>query len=114
MDFCQRPSRVTPTFTDVDLEANEYDVAGFEADEMIGYCTRRGQETCEFQITDFREDIPGRVHSALVDKLVDGKLWIEVEADSVQSSHDGLEGADEGLISRARHWTGACTGESGI
>ena len=81
------PFRVTITFTDRD--GNELDATGFEADEIIAYYTKRGQETYEFQITDFREETPGRVYSALVDKIVDGKLWVEVEEDSAQSSQDG-------------------------
>ena len=84
------PFRVTFTFTDTNLAGDEfYDVVGFEADEIIAWYTSRGHASYEFLITDFREETPGRVYSALVDKIIDGKLWIEVEADSAQSSHDG-------------------------
>ena len=83
------PFRVTITFTNADTEGNEYGVTGFEADEIIAYYTRTGYDTYEFYISDFREESPGRVYSALVDKIIDGELWIEVEADSAQSTHDG-------------------------
>ena len=84
------PFRVTITFTDQDLDGNDTNgVTGFEADEIIAWYTSRGNATYEFQVTDFRVETPGRVYSALVDKIIDGKLWIEVEEDSAQSSLDG-------------------------
>ena len=83
------PFRVTITFTDTDLEGNEHDVVGFEADEIMLWYTRQGHDRYEFQVTDFRVETPGRVYSALVDQIIDGKLWIEVEKDSAQSSLDG-------------------------
>ena len=84
------PFRVTITFTDQDLDGNDTDgVTGFEADEIIAWYTSRGNATYEFFLTDFRVETPGWVYSALVDKIIDGKLWIEVEEDSAQSSLDG-------------------------
>ena len=83
------PFRVTITFTDVDLNGNEYDVEGFEPDEIMVYYTARGQDTYQFYITDFRVETPGRVYSALVDKIVDGELWVAVDENSAQSTHDG-------------------------
>ena len=83
------PFRVTITFTDQDLDGNDTNgVVGFEADEIIAWYTSRGNATYEFQVTDFRVETPGRVYSALIDKIIDGKLWIEVEEDSAQSSLD--------------------------
>ena len=80
---------MTITFTDQDLDGNDTNgVVGFEADEIIPWYTSRGNPSYEFQVTDFREETPGRVYSALVDKIIDGKLWIEVEEDSAQSSLD--------------------------
>ena len=83
------PFRVTITFTDTDLEGNEHNVVGFEADEIMPWYTRQGHDRYEFQVTDFRVETPGRVYSALVDQIIDGRLWIEVEEDSAQSSLDG-------------------------
>ena len=83
------PFRVTITFTDQDLEGNEHDVVGFEADEILPWYTREGHDRYEFQVTDFRVETTGRVYSALVDQIIDGRLWIEVEEDSAQSSLDG-------------------------
>ena len=83
------PFRVTITFTDVDLNGNEYDVEGFEPDEIMVSYTAPGQDTYQFYITDFRVETPGRVYSALVDKIVDGNLWVVVEENSAQSTHDG-------------------------
>ncbi len=83
------PFRVTITFIDVDSNGNEHGVTGFESDEIIAWYTRKGYDSYEFYISDFREETPGLVYSALVDEIIDGKLWIEVEADSAQSSHDG-------------------------
>ena len=83
------PFRVTITFTDQDLDGNDTNgVVGFEADEIIAWYTSRGNPSYEFQVTDFRVETPGRVYSALIDKIIDGKLWIEVEEDSAQSSLD--------------------------
>ena len=83
------PFRVTITFTDTDLNGNEHDVVGFEADEILPWYTREGHDRYEFQVTDFRVETTGRVYSALVDQIIDGRLWIEVEEDSAQSSLDG-------------------------
>ena len=81
--------RVTFTFTDQDLDGNDTDgVRGFEADDILAYYTNTGASGYEFRITDFREETPGRVYSALVDKIIDGKLWIEVEEGSAQSKLD--------------------------
>ena len=89
--------RVTFTFTDQDLDGNDTNgVTGFEADEIIAYYTTRDRSSYEFRVTDFREETPGKVYSVLVDKIVDGKLWIEVEEGSVQSKLDG-QGNTAGL-----------------
>ena len=83
------PFRVTITFTDVDPNGNEYGVEGFEPDEILAYYTAPGQVTYQFYVTGFRVETPGRVYSALVDKIVDGKLSVEVEGNSAQSTRDG-------------------------
>ena len=86
------PFRVTFTFTDTNLAGDEfYDVEGFEAADIGAWYTTRGIESYEFQITDFRVETPGRVYSALVEDIVDGKLWIDVPAGAVQSSVDGQD-----------------------
>ena len=61
----------------------------FEAADIGAWYTRKGHLILRVQVTDFREETPGRVYSALVDEIIDGKLWIEIEEDSAQSSHDG-------------------------
>ena len=83
------PFRVTITFTDQDLEGNEHDVVGFEADEINAYYVTEDDPRYEFSLTDFRVETPGRVYSALVDQIVDGRLWIEVEENAAESSLDG-------------------------
>ena len=62
---------------------------GFEADEILSWYTRQGHDRYEFQVTDFRVETTGRVYSALVDQIIDGRLWIEVEENAAQSSLDG-------------------------
>ena len=84
------PFRVTITFTDQDLDGNDTDgVRGFEADDIIAYYTNTGASGYEFRITDLREETPGKVYSALVDKIIDGKLTVEVEENAAQSKLDG-------------------------
>ena len=84
------PFRVTFTFTDQDLEGNDTNgVVGFEADEINAYYVTEDDSGYEFFLTDFRVETPGRVYSALVDQIVDGRLWIEVEENAAQSSLDG-------------------------
>ena len=86
------PFRVTFTFTDTNLGGDErYDVVGFEAADIGAWYTSRGTEAYEFEITDFREETPGRVYSALVEDIIDGKLWIDVPDGAVQSSQDGQD-----------------------
>ena len=93
------PFRVTFTFTDQDSEGNEYDVVGFEPDDITAFFTRRGHPSYEFQLEDFRVETPNRVYSALVDEIIDGKLWVMVPANSARSVHD-----DQGNTSAFRTW----------
>ncbi len=84
------PFRVTITFTDQDMDGIDTDgIEGFEADDILAFYTTRNHGSYEFRVTDFREETPGKVYSALVDKIIDGKLWIEVEEGSAQSKLDG-------------------------
>ena len=84
------PFRVTFTFTDQDLEGNDTNgVVGFEADEINAYYVTEDDSGYEFFLTDFRVETTGRVYSALVDQIVDGRLWIEVKENAAQSSLDG-------------------------
>ncbi|WP_420623233.1 fibronectin type III domain-containing protein [Candidatus Poriferisodalis sp.] len=86
------PFRVTFTFTDTNLAGDEsYDVVGFEAADIGAWYTSEGTESYEFQITDFHTETPGQVYSALVDDVIDGKLWIDVPGGAVQSSNDGQD-----------------------
>ena len=93
------PFRVTFTFTDRDSEGNEYDVTGFDLDDIAAFYTRRGHPSYEFQLDDFRVETPKRVYSALVDEIIEGKLWVEVPANSARSTHD-----DQGNTSAFRTW----------
>ncbi len=86
------PFRVTFTFTDTNLAGDEfYDVVGFEADDIGAWYTTRGTAAYEFQITDFQVETPGRVYSALVEDIIDGKLWIDVPVGAAQSSQDNQD-----------------------
>ena len=85
------PFRVTITFTDQDMDGVDTDgIAGFEADDIIAYYTTENHGSYEFRVTGFREETPGKVYSALVDQIIDGKLWIEVEEGAAQSKLDGV------------------------
>ena len=84
-----RTSRSSSSISDRDLKDNEYDVVGFEADNITAWYTKPGQGSYEFRISDFRVETPGRVYSALVDQIRDGTLWILVDRNSAQSSVDG-------------------------
>ena len=84
------PFRVTITFTDQDMDGIDTGgVTGFEADDIFAYYTKRGASGYDFLVTDFREETPGRVYSALVDKIIDGNLWIEIQEGAAQSTRDG-------------------------
>ena len=84
------PFRVTITFTDQDMDGIDTGgVTGFEADDILAYYTKPGTSSYQFRITDLREDTPGRVYSALVDKIIDGDLWIEIQEGAAQSTLDG-------------------------
>ncbi len=88
------PFRVTITFTDQDMDGMDTDgIEGFEADDIIAYYTTENHGSYEFRVTDFREETPGKEYSALVDQIIDGKLWIEVEEGAAQSKLDGAVNA---------------------
>ena len=86
------PFRVTFTFTDTNNAGDQhYGIEGFEASDIAAWYTSPGTESYEFEVEDFREEAAGRVYSALVDEIIDGKLWIDVPDGAAQSSHDGLK-----------------------
>ena len=86
------PFRVTFTFTDTNNAGDQhYGIEGFEASDIAAWYTSPGTESYEFEVEDFREEAAGRVYSALVDEIIDGKLWIDVPDGAAQSSYDGLK-----------------------
>ena len=85
------PFRVTFTFTDEDHDGTRYGVTGFDlSDTDASYGS---PSFYEFTMTDFKAETPGRVYSALVNQIIDGKLTIRVPANAAQSTEDGQQSA---------------------